>query len=129
MYSSDIYQAGMIQAAGVPGAVGECPIGPTHCSCLKTRKMPIRPSSLLLQYRQEHNVDPQVSRWGREAVLLVSCALWCESDARWLLYSLLPTPVTQPCCKPAASSSSQAKRGHRNQSSGTSLQYPHYSQF
>jgi len=60
-----------IQAAGVPGAVRECLIGPAHCSCTKARKVPRRPSSLLLQYRQEHNVnsfwDCQVVWWG-EAV-------------------------------------------------------------
>jgi len=49
MSSSDTYQAGKVQAAGVPGAGRGCLIDPTHCACTKTRKVPSRPSSLLLQ--------------------------------------------------------------------------------
>jgi len=39
----------LAQAAGVPAAVRKRLIGPTHCSCTKTRKVPSCPSSLLLQ--------------------------------------------------------------------------------
>jgi len=56
MYSSDVSQAGRIQAAGVPDAVREYLIVPTHCSGTKTREVPSHPSSLLLQYKQELNV-------------------------------------------------------------------------
>jgi len=47
--SSDICQVGMTQAVAIPGAVRECPIIPTNCSCTKTRKVSSRPKSVLFQ--------------------------------------------------------------------------------
>jgi len=35
-----------LQASGVSGAVRECLLSPTHCSCTKTRKVPSRHNSM-----------------------------------------------------------------------------------
>ena len=43
-----------LQAPGVAGVVRECLIGPAHCSCTKTRRLPSRPD-LLLSFKGKKN--------------------------------------------------------------------------